>query len=873
MRRTLAAVFVLLGGLIVAGHATAAPIWCSPFETESGAPVSQDQVADVVDNPVGSPGAATGSLANLDPLIYIQHGQFIPSIPSAIDPAGQAASFAISTPDDRRTGINTGVRSDVGNLATDLTFEGYFYMADGAPVLSPTLVGRRLVTQKRSADDANSRLAIGVHATLTGMVDGLFEIEGADYVVGETPIPLAGLNGGTGWGAAWINSSDTYRIVSGSLSSPASAITPVGNRISTIGGATAVAARALGRKVDLSADGNNLYFSVLVRKSENGSSARNLEINLTPASTSTQTARFGMNSAGQFFLHSTSNLGGSITPNETYLMIGRIASNASAADQLYMNVYGSEDDPPPALEPENWLLTYSIGSSVTLENIRLVAGSGIIGDFDEIRIGSTWESVTDPDALLGDPGELANTLSVYWAEEVPGVEPEEAPTVVNHLEFGTTPLEGQNWYHFALTYDGQDIRWYLDGQQEGIVPAPPSTETTAGLHPVGPATLALANNRSFGATDDRGFFGVLDEIRVWDTALAPSGLAVQGGLPGEGLLWRSRFETNSGLPVSSSTPAETPNCIDNEVGPPNGTPAGVLASYYTAYGQPNVPAIPSAIDPAGLAEGFAFYMPTAPTTAINTQLPSNTRGFADAMTAQGYFSSFYETPVGVSAVGARLVSTMRSAVEGQARLGIGLAANPSPPPGGPPNVLAVAYYSTAASAVLVEYGTTPIEIGTWYHFGLVWDGTDIRFYLNGQLEGQIIGTTLIGPGSAPIAIGNDRTAGNGTRGFYGLLDKIVISDHVIAPEDFMTAGRDPCAGVWCNMPFADFNYDGYVDMLDFSELQRCLTVGGGELSPACACADRNEDGVADLLDVAEFAKCATGPGVVWSVELVPDCVP
>ncbi|HPU25453.1 MAG TPA: LamG domain-containing protein [Phycisphaerae bacterium] len=842
-----------------------APRWCSPFETEAGAPVTEGQVAGSVENAVGDPGQAAAGLATLDPMLYVQHGAFVPPIPVSIDPAGQAGSFAISTPDHRSTAINTNLRSDAGNLATQLTAEGYFYMPDPTAVLAPTYVGRRLFTQKRSALDDNSRLAIGVHAANIGFADGLFEYEGFNYS-GSEPVLLAGQGGGMGWGGAWVNSANDYLVFAESLTTPVSPITPVGGRVVGVGGAQKVATRPLARKVDLSMDGNVLFFSVLMRKNSNVTGS-NVEINFTPASTGTQTTRFGMTSTGEWFLNVSTNKAGVVELDVTYLVIGKIASSAGANDQVAMAVYGPDDTLPDA-EPEDWLLTSEINSNVLLENIRLVVGAGTQGEFDEIRIGSTYESVIDPDAGTGAPGELRNLLSVYWAEEVvtPGPLPEDPPviTYANHLEFGTTPLEAATWYHFALTYDGMDLRWYLNGQLEGHVSNPPIAN-------VGTAKMVLANNRMTAGTD-RGFYGVLDEIRIWDKVLTPSEMLVNGGLPGPNLLWQSRFETQLGEPVTSGMVADKINCIDNAIGHPNGSPAGIVASVYTALGQSGAPAVPAAIDPSGLTGSFALSQPDAPNPAINTGIPSNAGDFASALTAQGYFYSRATMPVTVASVGQRFVSTMRSNQEGQARLAIGLAANVDAPETPTHNVLAV-IWSNPASVLTVVRGTTPIQPDTWYHFAMVWDGTDIRFYLNGVLEGEVLAPDLIAPGTAPIAVGNDRTNGAGTRGFYGLLDKIVISDHVIAPTEFMTAGFDPCLGVWCNMPFADADDNGVVDMLDFAIVQRCIALSGETLDSQCACFDRDLDSDIDLLDLSEFAKCATGPGVTWSLDLAPDCDP
>lgn len=858
---------LLVALLAVPGMLQAAPVWCSPFETEAGQPVTPGQVAGPVVNAVGEPGQATGSSTTLPSMLYIPYGYVgVPAMPSAIDPAGQAGSFLISTPDHRGTGINTNLRSDAGDLANNLTFEGYFLMPT-AELVTGTFVGRRLVTQKRGPTDDSSRVAVGIHphtTVVTPAVDGLFEYEGFNY----PGTVLEGQNGGVGFASSWTADATMTLPEDGlSLTSPASPLPSVGNRLS---GQNGYATRALRRQINLGVD-DVAYVSALMRKTATTSgTSRNLEIGLATSATQGLTAwpvRIGNSSTHRWFLTNSAAAAqaGSTDAGVSYFVLVKIVAQASGNDQFFMNVYGP-DDVVPETEPETWLLTHSVNSSAVLTHLRIVTGSQLNrGEVDEIRLGSTYESVLDPDAPIGSPmvTSTSNTLSVYWAEEVPPVEPGNPSTFVNHLEPGSTPIAANTWYHFAMTYDGTNLRWYLDGQQQGEVVSPP-------LAGAGTAKLVLANNRMAGA-NDRGFFGLLDEMRIWDRALTPVEMLVGGGGPGAGLLWRSRFETQFGVPVTALQEANVMNCIDNTAGL-SGTPAGMTVSTYEVYGQTGIPPIPPAIDPGGLAGSFVLSQPDLPTPAVNTKVPSGARDFGQALTAQGYFNSSRTFAIAVDAVGARLVSTMRSASDGQARLGIGLAANPGAPPPGAPNVLSVAYYPTDVNAVVVAHGTTPIQPGTWYHFALVWDGVDIRWYLNGQLEGQVLAPPLIAPGSGPMVVGNDRVTG-GTRGFYGLLDKIVISDHVIEPEQFMTAGYDPCLGVWCNMPFADMNYDGYVDMVDFAEFQRCMNLGGGELPNGCGCADRNGDGVADALDVLEFAKCATGPGILWSPELAPDCDP
>jgi hypothetical protein len=83
--------------------------------------------------------------------------------------------------------------------------------------------------------------------------------------------------------------------------------------------------------------------------------------------------------------------------------------------------------------------------------------------------------------------------------------------------------------------------------------------------------------------------------------------------------------------------------------------------------------------------------------------------------------------------------------------------------------------------------------------------------------------------------------------------------------------EDSCVGYLgvvndCHIPRADADGDGDVDMEDFAELQRCLTVGTPlSVIPAqCKCLDLHKDAkTIDSMDVSDFARCATGAGIPW----------
>ncbi|MCB1772249.1 MAG: LamG domain-containing protein [Gammaproteobacteria bacterium] len=71
------------------------------------------------------------------------------------------------------------------------------------------------------------------------------------------------------------------------------------------------------------------------------------------------------------------------------------------------------------------------------------------------------------------------------------------------------PVDGVTWMHVAATFDGQDIRLYVNGVLEASASAPDLVIASNGL------------DLSIGAEDDgyRGFTGTLDEVRLYDVAL------------------------------------------------------------------------------------------------------------------------------------------------------------------------------------------------------------------------------------------------------------------------------------------------------------------------------------------------------------------
>ena len=83
------------------------------------------------------------------------------------------------------------------------------------------------------------------------------------------------------------------------------------------------------------------------------------------------------------------------------------------------------------------------------------------------------------------------------------------------LSQSSYPIDGATWMHVAVTFDGLDIRLYIDGVLETLQPAP---------------DLVIASNTidlAFGAQDNgrSPFRGGIDDVQLFDTALSAAEIA------------------------------------------------------------------------------------------------------------------------------------------------------------------------------------------------------------------------------------------------------------------------------------------------------------------------------------------------------------
>lgn len=75
-------------------------------------------------------------------------------------------------------------------------------------------------------------------------------------------------------------------------------------------------------------------------------------------------------------------------------------------------------------------------------------------------------------------------------------------------------------------------------------------------------------------------------------------------------------------------------------------------------------------------------------------------------------------------------------------------------------------------------GATSLNTGEWYHVALVYDGKEIRVYLNGEVDGSVEASGNIATSGAELRIGRGDPAGY----FAGVIDEVAIFNVALDEE-------------------------------------------------------------------------------------------
>jgi hypothetical protein len=159
-------------------------------------------------------------------------------------------------------------------------------------------------------------------------------------------------------------------------------------------------------------------------------------------------------------------------------------------------------------------------------------------------------------------------------------------------------------------------------------------------------------------------------------------------------------------------------------------------------------------------------------------------------------------------------------------------------------------------------GATLLELGRWYHIAQTYDGSALRLYVDGVLDGSANVSGPIVSTTQPVRIGGGAPAGTRQVHFRGLIDEVEIFDRALEASEIEAIFDAGSAGK-CKQIF-DEDEDGIPDSEDNCPLtpnpnqEDADGDGAGDACDNCRLAnpdqrDEDENGLGDTCDeLVEF---------------------
>lgn len=329
---------------------------------------------------------------------------------------------------------------------------------------------------------------------------------------------------------------------------------------------------------------------------------------------------------------------------------------------------------------------------------------------------------------------------------------------------GTTHLGDNQWHHVAGTWDGTTIRVYVDGVQDGALAHSGSLQS------------GQTNDAFIGRaeTSNPGYFaGRIDDARLYDRALSPQEIhdAMVGSVPS------TSGDDPCGL-SSSYWPLEQAGGageIIDACGANDGDLLGGAA--WTVDAERDTVLDLNGVNSAVRLDNHASLNPSLLTLSawIKTTAPGSSADHI--LTKDG--------------VGGGRVWQFR------------VAGN---------NRLQFIVFSTTSLATAT--GSTNLGDNQWHHVAGTWDGTTVRVYVDGALDGTApLSGTLRAGQSNDAFIGRSETSSPGY--FEGLVDDVRFFDQALSAAQIEALATSPESPTWAD--FVDSRTSGAVPILpDFS---------------------------------------------------------
>jgi len=254
---------------------------------------------------------------------------------------------------------------------------------------------------------------IGLFSTLTLLAcsaqASVTVYEGYDYAAGSL---TSSNNGGSGWDGAYYFAGSAGEptvstVIAGSLDNDAYNLSSEGNYISVAG--NGLYTRTLDNSINISSGTTTMYFSYLMEATSTTTTGNNfnyLSMNVDGGQAGLLTGLRYFGAGGTPDLRLTSAVGGggvsygdALAFNTTYFIVGRLNYDGT---NLTILSSAFDTSAPASTEPLIWdteasRLASEYGVGAVIDQLRVRAGSdgGLL--FDELRMGTTYESVAVPE--------------------------------------------------------------------------------------------------------------------------------------------------------------------------------------------------------------------------------------------------------------------------------------------------------------------------------------------------------------------------------------------------------------------------------------------------------------------------------------------
>lgn len=337
----------------------------------------------------------------------------------------QAAGFSLHTPASEVVDLGTefAVAVAIDGVTTIQVLDGEVELhphrlPSDAPSTPPARLRAGQALRLRGAADAvgesipftAQRLEAGLARVAAGPDTGrLLAYEGFAYRMSRTYSNQGQAAGGFGWKGAWFRNSPETDLeilfgVDASLEPPAGLVAPVGGHLVLPAEPERpdtyrfACMRRLATPIDPEVDGET-YVSVLIRRSSEPAGPTHHWLRCMLISERVPRDRMGFGVLSDFLPHVAGQQGNvpgatPIVAGRPYLFVAKLVTSRTAPDQMFLKVYAPEDTVDRD-EPERWSVvgrSYRLTSPI--EAIHIYNGTECGYAIDELRIGTSWRSVT-----------------------------------------------------------------------------------------------------------------------------------------------------------------------------------------------------------------------------------------------------------------------------------------------------------------------------------------------------------------------------------------------------------------------------------------------------------------------------------------------